>query len=983
MKIRFSALVAALWLSAMAVASAQETTGTLTGKLSDGQGLALPGVTVTVTGPQGAKSFITDAEGQFRAPFLVPGSYDVRAELEGFKSVVQRAVPVSLGQTSSINLQLEVGGISETVSVTATASIVDTTSTTTGAVITADLLARIPVGRRFSDTLYLAPGVSTTSTGTANPSMAGSSGLDNLYVVDGVNVTNTGYGALGSYSIIFGSLGNATPFDFIQEVQVKTGGYEAEFGQALGGVVNVVTKSGSNTLRGSFFGYTQPKALEGTWKTIQTRNGTVNTVGIEESDGGAEAGFPIFKDRLFFFGAINPGVRKTTFVAPDGFPLTSLGEVTRKRSSLSYSAKSTLQLSAGHRIDASFFGDPSNGAEGPQRASSLLRRTTSAFSTLDQFGGHNQTLRYDGAMSANWLIEASIARAVNKIVETPSEDTWAVTDTRVTPNIVTGGIGTYEKGNNSKNLQYSAKTTVILGDHNIKVGGLFEDVEYTQLNNRTGPTFVAHDGRRTATGASISILPDPTYGAIYRVTRANFNTGRTTTQEYWAGFAQDQWRVNDRLTLNLGLRYEQQTLVGGFKELTTLDGDTLPNFALKNNWAPRIGFVYDVVGNGKSKVYGNWGRFYARIPNDLAARALSADDGMSRGDYFDAALTRPVPNGTLAANVTSHFLIAGVGADLIDPDAKLSYKDEFVGGVEYQVFGNSSVGLRYIHRGIGRVLEDISPYPTVACDFGVDAACVTDYILTNPSSKTAVELGPGLSGVTFEDPEHTYDAVEALFEKRFSNNWMLNANYRWSRLHGTYEGFFREDNGQSDPGITSLYDFPTGDPTYTAIGGALFGYEGDIRNLGAQGAGPLPLDRPHMFKVQGNYAFDNGLAFGGALQAFSGKPLTALASLPPYNNSGEIPLTARGEGFETVDGFRERTPFEYQVDLQASYAVNIGSRKLTLLADAFNVLNLTRTLDYDADYELSFGVLNPDFGTPSNQNYQRPFRLRIGARFAW
>ena len=104
--------------------------------------------------------------------------------------------------------------------------------------------------------------MSATTTGRSNPSLSGSSGLDNLYVVDGVNVTNTGYGAIGSYSIVFGSLGNATPFDFIKEVQVKTGGYEAEFGQSMGGVVNVVTKSGTNTLRGSVFGYLRPDALE-------------------------------------------------------------------------------------------------------------------------------------------------------------------------------------------------------------------------------------------------------------------------------------------------------------------------------------------------------------------------------------------------------------------------------------------------------------------------------------------------------------------------------------------------------------------------------------------------------------------------------------------------------------------------------------------------------------------------------------------------
>src|SRR4029077_15880150 len=141
--------------------------------------------------------------------------------------------------------------------------------TTTGMVLDSDTLERIPTGRRFSDTLYIAPGVSSGGqVGHANPSVSGASGLENQYVVDGVNITNAGYGALGSYSIVFGSLGNGVPFDFIKEKQGKTGGYEAEFGQSTGGVVNVVTKSGTNTLRGSGFGYFRPEGLESSYDQV-------------------------------------------------------------------------------------------------------------------------------------------------------------------------------------------------------------------------------------------------------------------------------------------------------------------------------------------------------------------------------------------------------------------------------------------------------------------------------------------------------------------------------------------------------------------------------------------------------------------------------------------------------------------------------------------------------------------------------------------
>ncbi len=991
MRIRISALFAAVWLVVGGAAWAQETTGTLSGKLTDSQGLALPGVTVTITGPQGVKSFFTDSDGLFRAPFLVPGSYDVRAELQGFKVAEQKAVPVSLGQTTAITLRLEVGGVTETVTVTAATSIVNTSSTTTGAVITSDLLATVPVGRRFTDTIYLAPGVSSSgSAGRANPSVSGGSGLDNLYVVDGVNVTNTGYGAVGSYSIVFGSLGSATPFDFIKEVQVKTGGYEAEFGQSLGGVVNVVTKSGSNAWRGSFFGYTQPNALEGTWKTYQTANGTVNTTNTQRSDAGVEVGFPLVRNRLFGFVAVNPAWEKRTFIAPDNFPLRSLGEVDRDRTFLAYSGKVTWQASSAHRFDGSFFGDPAKGESGPQRTSALLVDDTSSFSEIE-FGGHNQTLRYDGVLGSNLLVEGSYGRSFNRIAETPTVNDWRVTDTRVVPNVITGGIGFYEQGNESTNAQYVGKLTWIWGGHQVKVGGLFEDVEYSQVNQRTGPTFTGPDGRRTATGAQVSIVPDVNFGQIFRVTRANFNSARVTTQEYWSAFAQDSWRVNDRLTVNAGLRYEQQTLVGTFDTLTTLTGESLSNFPLKNNWAPRIGVVYDVVGSGKSKLFGSYGRYYARIPNDLAARALSGDEGASRIDYFDAGLTQPVANGVATqipgqGVVTNHFVISGVGADQIDPDAKLSYQDEFVAGFEYEAFPNTNVGVRYIHRNVGRVLEDIADAPVVAYDLGLPGLGSVEYILTNPGKSFPTRY-PEL-GASFEDPKHVYDAVELTVDRRFSNNWSALASYRWSRLFGTFEGFYREDNGQSDPGITSLYDFPTNDPSFTAIGGTQFGYLGDIRFLGKLGEGPLPLDRPHQVKLYGNYAFGGGFALGAGLNLSSGKPLTALAALAPYDNDSEIPLTPRGDGFETVDGFKTRTPFESQLDLQASYGVTMGGRKLTLLADAFNIFNVRRVTDYNAAIEQSFGVLNPDYGTPTSQNvsgqqYQPPFSLRLGVRFAW
>ncbi|HJZ76395.1 MAG TPA: TonB-dependent receptor [Vicinamibacterales bacterium] len=995
---RVAMMAAFAFIVAVMPAIAQETTGTLKGRIVDAQGLAVPGVTVTATGPQGVKTAVTDTDGRFSMPFLTPGTYAVRAELQGFKAIEQSGVNVSLGQTVDLaSLKMEVGGLTETVQVTGATPVVDTSSTTTGAVLSSDMFSRVPVGRRVSDTLYMAPGVSSSgSVGSANPSISGGSGLENQYVVDGVNVTNQGYGALGSYSIVFGSLGNATPFDFVKEVQVKTGGYEAEFGQATGGVVNVVTKSGSNAFRGSVFGYSRPTGTEGDWTQVNSPNGTINTESTRVADAGAEGGGPIMKDHAFFFGALDPSWERRTFLAPPGFPLLTVypGGADRDRRTLSYSAKGTFQLSSAHRIDASFFGDPSKGDNGPQRTSALLNVNTAGFSSLT-YGGHNQTVRYEGVLSPTFLAEVFWARALNDINETPSVNAWRMTDTTVVPNIISGGIGGYEAGNHSLNNQYVAKFTNILGGHSVKYGVEFDDVVYSNINQRTGPTFTAPDGRQTATGASISIIPDISFGRIYRVTRANFNSARTTTQKYWNFFVQDTWKFN-RLTINPGIRYEQEKMAGTI----------ITDFQLKNNWAPRLGATYDLTGDGKTKVFGNFGIFYSRVPNDLAARALSADDGFTRGDYFDSNLSRPVPNGTAtqttptATPITNHFIIAGTGADTIDPDAKLSYVREFVLGFEREVLPYTTAGVRYINRRIPRVLEDVANCPMVAYEFSAATASVcgtVEYILTNPSSATPINPGllaiaPQFGAVKFDDPVHKYDAVEFTLNRRMANNWSMLASYRWSRLRGNFEGFYRDDNGQSDPGISSLYDFPTNDPTYAPFYGA---GNGDIRYLG-DANGILPLDRPHQGKVFGNYQFPMGLNVGLGFNVSSGKPLTLFDPNPNYGNGGEIPDAPRGSGINTKtltggsDGFRTRTPVQSQIDFQAAYSLRVGGpRRVTLMADIFNLFNQQTVLDYDNWSAINFGdPPNPNFGLPVSSlfagnppQFQTPRQIRFGVRF--
>ncbi len=520
------------------------------------------------------------------------------------------------------------------------------------------------------------------------------------------------------------------------------------------------------------------------------------------------------------------------------------------------------------------------------------------------------------------------------------------------------------------------------------------------LGNRTGPSFTFPDGIPSRTGVTVAARPDPVYGRIYTA-EGNRGDPAATTQQYVSGFVQDTWRVGSRLTLRPGMRWERQRIAGG-RPLCYSDesgvgaGDGTPGneinceYTWTNNWGPRLGATFDVTGAGRSKLYASWGRYYAKIPNDLAVRGMGAEPTAS-ADYFDAALTRPVPNGVRAGRTTDHFrLFSGRPAQFAS-GSRSTYHDELVAGFEIEAAPALSLGVRYVHRSLPRVLEDYSLAQPVLYDLGFADLDQATFLVGNIHAgiETIDATSIGVPRAFFEDPVHTYAAVELTAQRSFSDNWSLLASYRWSRLRGNYEGFYRADNGGSDPVLSSLFDFPTSDPSYTQIGVPQFGYRGDIRYMGTTlGEGPLPNDRTHQLKVYGAGAW-RALTAGLGFRAGSGQPLTALAANPVYGEPYDIPETLRGSGFETADGFRRRAPAEVLLDLHLDYAIRFGAaRRLVLVADLFNLLDDRDPVSYDSATEVLFGVPNPDFGAPRNpadaaSPFETPRQVRLGARLEW
>ena len=789
----------------------ETTTGSITGEVVDSTGAALPGVTVTLVSSQGTKAFVTDATGRFFAPYLTPGRYTMRLELAGFSPIERKDVDVRLGQRLDLPFTMKVGGVEEVIQVTGAAPTVDTSSTTAGTVLDSDTLNRLPVQRRFSETLYLVAGVSESGVGRANPAVGGASGLENNYVIDGVNITNTGYGALGSYSIYHGSLGNGVTTDFIAETQVKTAGFEAEYGQATGGVMNVITRSGSNDFRGSVYGFFRPEAFESDFRQLQTVNGTVNDRGTESYDVGLAIGGPLVKERLFFFGAVNPQFDDRKLIAPEGFPLESLGEVTRKRRIVSYAGKLTWQPGPNHHFNLSVFGDPAKGEMGAQRLTALVREDNTGFSEL-KYGGHNQTLRYDGVVRPNWMIEAYVARAYNYLEETPQVDQWSVTDRTVTPNTRAGGIGFFEVGNDGKNWQYSLKSTHIFqaaGSHQVRYGGLFEDITYDNTTQRTGPTFTLSNGQQTVTGAQIQILTDPVYGRIWRVTRANISNVRNTTQQYSTSSSRTP----------------------GGSAGSSLSGRACATSS-RSSWACSTTSRSTVTGRRDRRHLGPPGRRQGQGLRELRA-LLRPDPQRPRGPRPLRGRRRQ-PGGLLRRPAdpprargrprrqrdNAPHPLRRQFPDFVDPNVKSTYKNEFLARLRDRGPARSERGrpLRLPQppagagrRGRGREQQCGHPLPVRDRPRRVGQPHLPAHqpargqpggggsrsLLRGPLAHVPGGGGHGDSGLPGQLEPHGLVPLEP--------------------LEGTFEGSTGTTTGSPTLAITSLFDFPTNDRSYVAI----------------------------------------------------------------------------------------------------------------------------------------------------------------------
>src|SRR6201991_888592 len=327
------------------------TTGSIEGNVTDTTGAAVPGVTDRVTSKNmiSAQSATTDDSGHYRILALPPGRYEVKVEAaKGFAAFEKNDVEVNLSRTSGVEIQLQAAGATASVTVTDTAgAAVDVNANTTGSNVSTEQFSNFPTQRTVQGLYTIAPTVTRSGLRDAtgrdrDPSVGGSSGPENNYILDGVSVSDPAFGGSGAN----------LPFEFVQEVEVKTGAYGAEFGKSTGGIFNVITKSGTNDIRGDAFVYFTPSSfVRGVKASAIPFTGSAAN-GFSEVDAGFDIGGPIMKDKLWFFGAFNPQRRNNYFLTQ-----TFLDQVNNKVTTPFYAGKITWQPSQNHVFNFSTFGD--------------------------------------------------------------------------------------------------------------------------------------------------------------------------------------------------------------------------------------------------------------------------------------------------------------------------------------------------------------------------------------------------------------------------------------------------------------------------------------------------------------------------------------------------------------------------------------------------------------------------------------------------
>lgn len=940
----------------------QESTGSIQGTVKDTTDAVIPGAKVTATSPSLIRPMeaTTDNGGNYRFLTVPVGKYTVTVTQSGFKTVSKQEVDVQLGKTATIDFDLPAGNVSEVVNVTAGGETIDVTSSKTATNITQNIIENTPKGRSFNSILPYAPGVifdpragntggtSSGPTGTngGNPgggvggySVNGASGSENAFIIDGVEVSNIRNAALGRESAI--------PFEFVREIQVKVGGYEAEYGGATGGVINVITKSGSNDFHGEggllFTGAALNASPRGFWQRLASNPSQAEFFRQREDESRTffpvyELGGPLLKDRLHFFTSYAPEV--TRFERT--IPFASGTRTTTQRLIRHYGiARVDYAPTQNMQVNTSYLWTPI-------RVDGLLTgvdpRVAPPTNDLSIQGGYTPASSYSASWT--WTPTSKLilsARYGYKYLNDKGNTYGLPGDARFVYQAATSGsaytgpaVPSQFSGNTG--FQNVGSTFQVLKDITTR-HNLYLDSSYIARIAGQQHTFkggyalnrIANDVNDDHLNGLFLIF----WGTGF--TRGTLNNERGTFGYYvWQDgirhnsqassrnqgfYVQDAWQIHPRVTINAGVRLENEFLPPFTKEVA---GQPVPNpirFYWGDKIAPRIGGAWDVKGDGSWKLSAGWGEFYDTLKYELARTSFGGDfwhDHVYRlndPDVRKLSKANPGALGPEIIDIDNRTIPISPDGYLvgIDPEIKPMLSREFTVASEHRLNQTMIGSVRYTRKRLVRGIEDIGRLDPITES--------EEYTIGNPGFGASDEntfLTP--QGVPLTPKaRRDYDAVEFRFDHQMREGFLKNLNYfasyTWSRLYGNWAGLANSDEaGRSQPNVSRAFDLSPGN------------FDQNGQNV----FGRLATDRPHQFKVFGNYTFRTkagATELGLSQLAFSGTPLSSEVTFI-------VPVFFNGRGD------LGRTPVFTQTDLLFSHTIQITERvKAKFDANVINLLN--------------------------------------------
>lgn len=938
------------------LAQSNVTTGSLLGTVLDGEGLVLPGVSVEArnTGTGLLRRAITDERGGYRFEFVPVGVYDVRAELDGFRPEIRQGIGVNLGSSVKLDLVLSIGTVAEELVVTATAPVVETTRPDVAGAVGTTQIANLPLnGRDFLDFIALTPQSVTDDNGASH--IGGMRGVQNSFSIDGAN----------GQSNFFGQERGTTraPFTFsqaaIREFQVIPSSYNVQFGNASGGIINAITKSGTNELKSEAWFYLRNEAMVDN-DAFDREPGE-----FDQKQFGAALGGPVVKDRLHFFVSYD-GQRKDrpVFRKFVNFPAGREGDYERL-TGLDFAAeqggnqtgtddndvflgKLDWQVSSKHLATVRYNNSDYDGANGTDVRYPETAESNNGFENGDFF---SVVASFNSVLTDSAFNEA--------IVQYSDEARPRIPNTTLIPEVqIRGFQGTFGQRNYLPNdliethRQIKDNVTFFAGGHTIKAGVDLDQVKYDnwfpryasgQYSYSTWADFL--DGRR----------PYSFQQAFYT------NGGHAKFDvDYYAGYLQDEWRPIPNLTLTFGLRYDLQD-----NPTPEVSNPLYPATASvpddKDNWAPRVGFAWDPFGSGRTVVRGGYGYFYDGTPMILLANAL-LNNGVTGARYymrcsstvtcpgFPTILTSP---GQLNADKPTIYVF--------DEEFEHARTKRASLGIEQQLGSDLSVGGDFIYSETDHLerIYDANLIPVGYTPYGgylFDSRRVKNSNFSSIAQFTSDGWGE-------------YWAVVLKGRKRFADKWMFDASYTYSKAKDTNSNEVTVSLGGYGSGEDPLN--PAGDWAYA---------DHDVRHkFVASAVVMLPWD----FQVASIVTVRSGMPFSGT----SDICWNAVAGSTSYScyDPGLVDYRPYVDG-EHYERNTFRQPWYRNVDLRISKVFRIGKLETEIIAEAFNLLGTDNL--YTSNKRLqtwssstNTTALDPNFNTKNLAYAQRQYQLGLKFRY--